>query len=80
MRTRLTALGTSMDHASQRLASTSPDQVLSRGYSLTLDGEGRPIRSASQLAEGDAVTTRLAAGEFDASVVAIRPSMEPDPN
>ena len=79
MRTRLTALGTSMDHASQRLASTSPDQVLSRGYSLTLDGEGRPIRSASQLAEGDAVTTRLAAGEFDASVVAIRPSMEPDP-
>lgn len=74
---RLAESKTRIDHASQRLASTNPDQVLSRGYSLTLDGEGRPIRSTTRLAKGDVVTTRLASGEFDASVEVTRPSGDP---
>lgn len=80
MRRRLAELGTSLDHAAQRLSSISPDQVLSRGYSLTLGADGRPIRSAAQLTDGDTVTTRLAFGDFDAEVVAIRPSEEADPS
>ena len=80
MRRRLAELGTSLNHAAQRLSSISPDQVLSRGYSLTLGADGRPIRSAAQLRDGDTVTTRLAAGDFDSEVVAIRPSEDADPS
>ncbi len=77
MKGRLAALDASLENASKRLGSTNPDQVLSRGYSLTLDPQGRPVRSASELAEGDAITTRLASGDFDATVSRIRPAEEP---
>lgn len=77
MKGRLAGLEASLDNASKRLGSTNPDQVLSRGYSLTLDSEGRPVRSASELAEGDAVTTRLASGDFDATVSGVRPAEGP---
>lgn len=48
--------------------SLGPDSVLQRGFSLTLDADGRAITDAAKLQSGDRVRTKLARGEF-ASVV-----------
>ena len=72
MATLLERQRTLVEHASRRLVSVGPEQVLDRGYSLTLDAEGRPIRDASRLDAGVGVTTRLARGEFDATVDRVR--------
>jgi len=47
-----------------RLHSLSPLAVLERGYALVLNAEGNVIRSASQVATGDQLVTRLADGSF----------------
>jgi exodeoxyribonuclease VII large subunit len=51
-----------------RLASVSPTQVLARGYSITLDQAGRPVRRAADVAPGDLLRTRVRAGEFRSRV------------
>jgi len=47
-----------------RLNSLSPLAVLDRGYALVLATDGALIRSTTQIASGDRVTTRLADGSF----------------
>jgi exodeoxyribonuclease VII large subunit len=47
-----------------RLHSLSPLAVLDRGYALVLDANGALVRSPSQVARGDTVTTRLSDGAF----------------
>ncbi len=47
-----------------RLHALSPLAVLERGYALVLSPEGALIRSTTQLAPGNSVTTRLADGDF----------------
>jgi exodeoxyribonuclease VII large subunit len=54
-----------------RLRTLSPLAVLDRGYALVLDGEGRLVKSASQLTRGDALMTRLSDGSFTSRVDAI---------
>jgi len=51
-----------------RLHSLSPLAVLDRGYALVLDAGGGLVRSASQVAPGDQVVTRLADGAFTSRV------------
>jgi exodeoxyribonuclease VII large subunit len=51
-----------------RLRSLSPLAVLERGYALVLSGDGTVIRSATQLAPGDHVRTRLSDGTFRSTV------------
>jgi exodeoxyribonuclease VII large subunit len=51
-----------------RLHSLSPLAVLDRGYALVLDAEGGVVRSATQVAPGDAVVTRLSDGVFTSRV------------
>jgi len=46
----------------QRLAALSPEAVLRRGFSLTLDAEGRVLRTAADVGIGDAIRTRLGDG------------------
>lgn len=48
----------------QRLQALSPLAVLERGYALVLNADGALIRSTSQLAVGDRVTTRMSEGAF----------------
>jgi exodeoxyribonuclease VII large subunit len=79
MANRLERHRTLVEHAARRLGSVGPEQVLDRGYSLTLDAEGRPIRDASSLDAGAAVTTRLARGEFDATIDRVREDSGSDP-
>ena len=51
-----------------RLHSLSPLAVLERGYALVLDAEGGVVRSATALAPGDQLLTRLADGQFTSRV------------
>ncbi len=51
-----------------RLHSLSPLAVLDRGYALVLSADGSLVRSTTQLAAGDLVTTRLADGVFQSQV------------
>ncbi len=53
-----------------RLNSLSPLAVLSRGYSLTLTASGEIVRSARQVAVGDAVGVMLHEGSLAARVTA----------
>jgi exodeoxyribonuclease VII large subunit len=57
-----------------QLHSLSPLAVLDRGYALALAVDGSLIRSASQVAPGDRLTTRLADGSFTSSVESISES------
>ena len=45
-----------------RLEALNPDKVLSRGYSITLTKEGKPLRSMKQLAIGEQIRTKLKDG------------------
>jgi exodeoxyribonuclease VII large subunit len=51
-----------------RLHSLSPLAVLDRGYAVVLSSNGHLVRSTTQLAPGDKVTTRLADGGFSSRV------------
>ncbi len=54
---------------SAKLDLLSPYSVLDRGYSITTDAEGRVVRSASDVASGDIVRTRLRDGSFESRAV-----------
>lgn len=51
-----------------RLDAMSPLKVLSRGYSITENGQGAAITSASQLRPGDHITIRFSQGRATARV------------
>jgi exodeoxyribonuclease VII large subunit len=54
--------------ASARLEALSPLAVLSRGYALVYDADGRLLRSAKNTAVGNTIHTRLAVGTLEARV------------
>ena len=56
-----------------RLQALSPEGVLMRGYSITLDDAGRVLRSADETAPGRAITVRLGTGSLGARVEETRP-------
>ena len=56
-----------------RLHSLSPLAVLDRGYALVLDAAGGLVRSATQVAPGDKVVTRLSDGAFISRVESAAP-------
>src|SRR5579863_9233274 len=51
-----------------RLEERSPFQLLERGYAIAYDAQGRVLRSAAQVAEGDDIAVRLARGQLAAKV------------
>ena len=57
-------LGASLD-------AMSPLHVLSRGYSIAENGEGKPLRSVQELSTGDAISVRLNDGCIDCRVESI---------
>ena len=50
------------------LASFSPEGVLARGYSITLDAEGKVLTDAARAKAGDRITTRLSRGSLESEV------------
>jgi len=52
-----------------RLRLLGPEQVLSRGYSITLDAAtGKVLRDATEVKAGQRLKTRLKKGEISSSV------------
>jgi len=55
------------------LAERNPVAILKRGYSITRDAAGRIVRDAGQVAAGSEIAVRLARGEVEARVTAVKP-------
>ncbi len=70
---RLDRWDDSLFRLATKLDGLSPFAVLERGYSVTLDGDGRPVRSASQLAPGQQVRLRFRSGEARARIEEVEP-------
>lgn len=62
-----------------RLQTLSPLNVLARGYSLTQSADGRVLKDVRAVGIGEAITTRLAAGEVVSRVEQVRPAAEEQP-
>lgn len=58
----------------QLLNSVSPLQTLTRGYSITF-ADDKPVLSATEVSEGDEITTRLASGEIISKVTTVKKSL-----
>lgn len=56
----------------QILESCNPQAVLSRGYSMVTDADGKVIRDASTLKDGERIIIRPARGVIEASVSGVR--------
>lgn len=67
--TQVPMLRQRLDSLSARLNALGPENVLARGYSITRDAEGKLVRRADALAEGDRIRTRVSDGEFESQVV-----------
>ena len=52
------------DLASEKVKNADPKTTLAKGYSLTLDANGKFIRKTTQIKSGDTIMTRLADGEI----------------
>jgi exodeoxyribonuclease VII large subunit len=66
---RLHAASRTVEHQSQRLVALSPDSVLARGYSITLDATtGAVVRAASDTSRGGKLRIRLARGRLRATI------------
>jgi exodeoxyribonuclease VII large subunit len=68
MRARTQAGRGALGRLAGKLESLSPLAVLSRGYALVWDGQGRLVRRAAQVAPGDPVRIRLEEGVLGARV------------
>lgn len=67
-----------LDSAGVAARAFDPERLLERGFSVTLDAQGRAIRDARALAPGTVVRTRFARGEATSEVVAVDPGEEPE--
>ncbi len=57
-----------LDALAARVAALDPARALARGWSLTRTADGRLVRSSADVAAGDRLVTRVAAGEIRSTV------------
>jgi len=62
-----------LEHLEEKARLLDPARLLARGYSLTLDANGRLLRSAAQARPGGRLTTRLADGRIESIVENVDP-------
>ena len=80
IRALLAARGAGMAAAAGRLETLSPLGVLARGYAIVQRrDDGAIVRRAGEVAVGDGLRVRLAEGELDARVEAVRSGSRPTP-
>ena len=61
-----------LDKYAKQLEILNPKAVLSRGYSISLDASGKPIKNSKQLKPGQVVQTILEDGSFESEVIKIK--------
>jgi exodeoxyribonuclease VII large subunit len=57
-----------LDRLGGQLQALSPISILERGYALVFDEQGRLLKDARQVREGDTIRAQLALGQIDATV------------
>jgi len=57
-------LSSDLEHWKELMRSLSPDAVLSRGFSMTLDKEGKLVTKAGSVEKGDRLKTRFPDGDI----------------
>ena len=68
--TYFTGRKTRVDSLAQRLIDLNPENILKRGYSITMKKEtGEVVISSTQVAQGDELAVRLSQGELGVAVV-----------
>ena len=70
-RSTLTTAAATLEGRRRLLEAYDPRRTLERGWSMTLDAEGRVLRSVGQLDAGATITTRLADGQLTSRVVSL---------
>lgn len=65
---RLDRAGDDLEHTLARVRALSPAKTLERGYAIVLGPDGHAVRSAAQVAVGDELDVRVAAGRLTVSV------------
>jgi exodeoxyribonuclease VII large subunit len=68
-RATLEARRTDVAHREAQLRALNPLAILTRGYSVTLDGQGRVVQSVQAVEPGMRLRTRVADGEFQSEVM-----------
>jgi exodeoxyribonuclease VII large subunit len=68
---RLDRAADDLEHTLARVRALSPAATLERGYAIVLGPTGHALRSSSEVAVGDALDVRLAAGRLGVSVDAV---------
>jgi len=58
-----------IDSLERELGAVSPERVLGRGYSITLDEQGRAVRRVNEVSVGERLTTRLSDGSIRSVVI-----------
>jgi exodeoxyribonuclease VII large subunit len=71
---RLARLGDRLTARLDLLRNLGPQSVLARGFSYTTDARGRVLKDAAEVAEGEVVITRLAAGRLESVVRRAEPA------
>ena len=66
----LTVAERRVDAAAAQVRALDPALALARGWSITRDGDGRVVRSATAVEPGDAVTTQLVDGVLTSTITA----------
>ena len=69
MQTRLSDARTALTHTAHQLDTVSPLATLSRGYSITLDINGKVVQKVADVNAGDRLTTKLIDGEVQSTVL-----------
>jgi exodeoxyribonuclease VII large subunit len=57
-----------LGHLSDLVQAYDPVHVLRRGFSITVNVEGKAVRSAADLAPGETIITRLASGQVASTI------------
>jgi exodeoxyribonuclease VII large subunit len=68
----------SVERARLLVVAHDPLAILQRGYSVTLDASGKPIKDAAAVQPGDRTVTLLADGRFTSTVDDVSPSASHD--
>ncbi len=61
-----------LDKYSKQLEILNPKSILSRGYSISLDDKGKPIKNVKNIKSGQVVQTILEDGSFESEVIKIQ--------
>ncbi len=65
---RITSAKEELDQLHHLMESLSPFSILNRGFSMTLDSDGKPITDSAKVNSGETIITQLAKGKLSSKI------------